>query len=288
MNNGDAAITILIVDDHALVREGLREILQSQDDIHVVGEAADSVTTVALAAERQPDIVLLDVEIPGGGVTATVAQIRARSPRSRVIILSMYEGPQLVQALLDAGIRGYLLKSIHWQELVVGIRAVCADDDRIVLGVSRESLSYVQQGPAPGKLSDRERDVLDLVAQALSNSQIAARLHLTEATVKRHLRNVFVKLGAVSRLDAVNKARQRQETDDLAAASRLERTGYRRLSSSLQAAYAADHSSMQSEQNSAELATSHHFPHMWHQLVMPPLGTPSPCVPSVMLALHRG
>jgi DNA-binding NarL/FixJ family response regulator len=229
MNNDDSGTTILIVDDHALVREGLREILETQQDMHVVGEAADSDTTVTLAAEQQPDIVLLDVEIPGSEVTATVAQIRDRSPGSRVIILSMYEGPQLVQALIDAGIRGYLLKSIHWQELVVAIRAVRADNNRIVLGVSKESLRVVQQGPAPGNLSARELEVLNLAAQALSNSQIAARLHLTEATVKRHLRNVFVKLGAVSRLDAVNKARQWQRSNDPTAARRLGPPGYRRL-----------------------------------------------------------
>jgi DNA-binding NarL/FixJ family response regulator len=245
MNNNDPGTTILIVDDHALVREGLREILETQQDMHVVGEAADSDTTVTLAAEQQPDIILLDVEIPGSEVTATVAQIRDRSPRSRVIILSMYEGPQLVQALIDAGIRGYLLKSIHWQELVVAIRAVCADNDRIVLGVSKESLRDVQQGPAPGNLSARELEVLNLAAQALSNSQIATRLHLTEATVKRHLRNVFVKLGAVSRLDAVNKARQWQQNKDPAAARRLGPPGYRRLSSSPRAAYVAAHSLMQ-------------------------------------------
>ena len=210
MTSEDDRTTILIVDDHALVREGLREILETRDDMRVVGEAADSTATVTLAAERQPDVVLLDIDIPGGEVTATVRQIRECSPRSRVIILSMYEGPQLVQALLAAGIRGYLLKSIHWEELVVAIRAIRTDDDRIILGVSRESLRYAQQGPSAGLLSAREYEVIDLVGQALSNGQIASRLGLTEATVKRHLRNIFVKLGAVSRLDAVNKAKERQ------------------------------------------------------------------------------
>jgi DNA-binding NarL/FixJ family response regulator len=204
-------IAIVIVDDHALFRDGLREILQTQRDMVVVGEAGNSASAVALAADKQPDIVLLDVEIPGAEVTDTVSQIRARSPRSRVLILSMHEGPQLVQALLAAGIRGYLLKSVRWQELAVAIRAVHSDGDRVVLGVSRESLARVPQGPSPGTLSARELEVLDLVAQALSNSQIAFRLNLTEATVKRHLRNVFVKLGAVSRLDAVNKAREWQQ-----------------------------------------------------------------------------
>lgn len=210
MNDAEDRITILLVDDHALVREGLREILETQSDMRVVGEARDSASTMALAAEKQPDIVLLDIEIPGGEVTVTVKEIRKRSPESRVIILSMYEGPQLVQALLAAGIRGYLLKSIHWQELVVAIRAVRADSDRMVLGVSRESLSSVHHGSSPETLSARELEVLDLVAQAHSNSQIASVLQLSEATVKRHLRNIFVKLGAVSRLDAVNKAKEWQ------------------------------------------------------------------------------
>jgi DNA-binding NarL/FixJ family response regulator len=210
MSDENDRITILLVDDHALVREGLREILQMQGDMRVVGEAENCAAAVAVAVAEQPDIVLLDIEIPGDEVVTTVSRLRDHSSASRVIILSMYEGPQLVQALLAADIRGYLLKSIHWQELVAAIRAVYADSDRIVLGVSRESLRYVQQGPSPESLSARELEVLDLVAQAFSNGQIAARLHLTEATVKRHLRNIFVKLGAVSRLDAVNKAKERQ------------------------------------------------------------------------------
>lgn len=212
MSKDASATTILLVDDHVLVREGLRAILETQPDLHVVGEAADGATTLTLAAELRPDIVLLDVEIPGSEVTATVAQIRDRSPKSRIIIVSMYEGPQLVQSLIEVGIRGYLLKSVHWQELVVAIRAVRDDNDRVILGVSRESLRDAPQESAPGDLSARELEVLNLAAQALSNSQIAARLHLTEATVKRHLRNVFAKLGAVSRIDAVNKARQWQQS----------------------------------------------------------------------------
>jgi DNA-binding NarL/FixJ family response regulator len=220
MNDEDDRITILLVDDHSLVREGLREILETQRDMRIVGEAGDSDSTVALAAAEHPDIVLLDVEIPGSDVTITVNQIRERSPSSRVIILSMYEGPRLVQALLAVGIRGYLLKSIHWEELVAAIRAVRADSDRIVLGVSRESLGYIQSGPSPGTLSARELEVLDLVAQALSNGQIASRLQLTEATVKRHLRNIFVKLGAVSRLDAVNKTKKWQRSQPVAVPRR--------------------------------------------------------------------
>lgn len=204
-------ITILIVDDHALVRQGVRRLLETQQDVRVVGEAGQADAAVALAAATEPDIVLLDVEIPGSEVTETVRRIGENSPRSRIIILSMHEGPDLVQATLAAGIRAYLLKSVHWQELVVAIRAVHADGDRVILGVSQESLQAARPRPEPGKLSDREREVLGLVAQALSNNQIASRLGLTEATVKRHLRNIFTKLGAVSRLDAVNKAKEQQQ-----------------------------------------------------------------------------
>jgi DNA-binding NarL/FixJ family response regulator len=205
MTQPNDRISILIVDDHALVREGVREILETQDDMTVVGEAGDSASAIALVAEKHPNVVLLDVEIPGEDVTATVARIRSLSPDTQVIILSMYDGPQLLRSLLAAGVRGYLLKSVHRQELVAAVRSANSDDGRIVLAVSRESLAQAQE-PSTGPLSAREREVLELTAQALSNTQIASRLNLTEATVKRHLRNIFVKLGAVSRIDAVNKA----------------------------------------------------------------------------------
>jgi DNA-binding NarL/FixJ family response regulator len=228
MTAQDEPITILIVDDHTLVREGLREILKTQADLRVVGEAADSAATVALAEKERPDIVLLDIEIPGSDVATTVREIRGRSPGSRVIILSMHEGPELLRALLAAGIRGYLLKSVHWEELVVVIRAVHSDGNRVILGVSQESLRHVGQEPFPDPLSAREREVLDLVAQALSNSQIASSLHLTEATVKRHLVNIFSKLGAVSRLDAVNKATALRGREPVtAAASTTGHAGHR-------------------------------------------------------------
>ncbi|WP_214103854.1 response regulator [Acrocarpospora catenulata] len=199
-------INIVIVDDHALFREGLREILESQEDLHVVGEAGDSYAAVAVVARERPDIVLLDVEMPGEEVTDTVTRMRSASPRSQILILSMYDGPQLLRQLLAKGIRGYLLKSVHWQELVAAVRSVHNETDRVVLSVSRESLAKLEQSPTAATLTDREREILELAADALSNHQIATRLTLTEATIKRHLRNVFAKLGAVSRIDAVNKA----------------------------------------------------------------------------------
>ncbi|MGW5264876.1 response regulator transcription factor [Microbispora sp. NPDC004025] len=199
-------ITIAVIDDHALFREGLREILEAQDDFEVVGEAGDSGGAVALVERERPDVVLLDVEIPGDDATQTVARMRQISPESQIIILSMYDGPQLLSRLLAAGIRGYLLKSVHRQELVSAVRSVRAEPDRLVLAVSRDSFAQVQGGGSKVVLTDREREILELAAQALSNYQIATRLTLTEATIKRHLHNIFTKLGAVSRIDAVNKA----------------------------------------------------------------------------------
>jgi DNA-binding NarL/FixJ family response regulator len=198
-------ITVVLVDDHVLMREGLREILETQPDIAVVGEAGDSATAVEVVVAHQPRVVLLDVEIPGDEVTTTVGRLHELAPRTEIIILSMYDGPHLLQRLLALGIRGYLLKSVTRQELVAAVRNACADDGRIILSVSRRSLAQVPAATT-GALSRRELDVLELAAQAMSNAQIAARLYLTEATVKRHLSNIFAKLGAVSRIDAVNKA----------------------------------------------------------------------------------
>jgi|SRR5579875_2845668 len=201
----EQAIKVVLVDDHVLVRQGLREILRPEDDIEVVGEAGDSESAVTEVRDKQPHIVLLDVEIPGDEVTTTVRRMRTLAPDTSVIVLSMYDGPMLLQELLALGIKGYLLKSITRHELIAAIRSARDDQARILLSVSRASLAQVG-GPSGSVLSERERTVLQLVAQAMSNAQVASQLSLTEATVKRHLRNIFAKLGAVSRIDAVNKA----------------------------------------------------------------------------------
>lgn len=197
-------IRILVVDDHALVREGLREILVTEKYFQVVGEAADSESTLESVVALLPDIVLLDVEIPGSDVTTTVQRIKTASPETGIIILSMHEEPQLVQSLIALGIRGYLHKSVSRLGLIAAIWSASANDDRIVVSVSPHSI--VSQRADIIELSERERAVLQLVAYAMSNAQIGRKLSLSEATVKRHLRNIFVKLDAVSRIDAVNKA----------------------------------------------------------------------------------
>lgn len=205
MAPGGDPVRVLIVDDHVIVREGLREILESSEDIEVVGDVGDGTSAVSLATEKRPDIVVLDVEIPGDDATVTVDRIQRLIPDAKIVILSMHEDPPLLQSLLAAGVRGYLAKSICRDDLVSAIRSVYAEDGQVVLKVSAASLACAV-GPSSNVLSQRERDVLELTAQALSNAQIAARLNIREATVKRHMRNIFIKLDAVSRIDAVNKA----------------------------------------------------------------------------------
>lgn len=201
----DRHTTVLVVDDHELIRRGVRGMLEREPDLAVVAEAGDSVTAVEAAAVLKPDVVLLDVEIPGGAVVDTVRGIKAGSPQSAVVILSMFEGPGLVKELLDVGIQGFLLKGVPRLELLTALRSVVRDREHVVLGVSRESLDYAT-GRRDEVLSPRELEVLAATAEGLSNAQIANRLSLAETTVKRHLRNIFGKLGAVSRIDAVNKA----------------------------------------------------------------------------------
>jgi DNA-binding NarL/FixJ family response regulator len=204
-SSGTGRTTVLVVDDHELIRRGVREMLVAEPDLDLVGEAGDSFAAVKIATAVRPDVVLLDVEIPGGAAVDTVRGIKAGSPGTAVVILSMFEGPDLLKQLLDVGIQGYLLKSVAGQELLTTVRAVARDREYVMLGVSRESLDYIS-GRRDELLSPRELEVLASTAEGLSNAQIAARLSLAETTVKRHLRNIFGKLGAVSRIDAVNKA----------------------------------------------------------------------------------
>lgn len=207
----DGPVTrVMLVDDHAILRDGLREILEAEPDLRVVAEASNSDQAVALSAAYHPDVVVLDVDIPGDSVTVTLGRILAATPRASVLILSVYDEPHTVRQLLDRGIRGYLLKSVNRHDFVAAVRGVHRDPERIVLSISRDSLRQVNGG-SPGLLSEREREVMALVAGAMSNAQIARRLNITEGTVKRHLRNIFTKLGAVSRIDAVNKAADMQQ-----------------------------------------------------------------------------
>ncbi|EIV93560.1 response regulator transcription factor [Frankia sp. QA3] len=200
----DRPFSIVVADDHVLFRDGLCELL-NVDDLVVTGAVGSAYELFTLIRRNPPDLVLLDVEIPGEDVIATVEKLAADFPKVRILILSMYDDPRVVWRLLSLGVHGYLLKTVSRVDLLSAVRAVRDDDARIILSISRESLSTMPTRPS-GRLSAREQEIIVLVSQAMSNAQIARRLAITEGTVKRHLRNIYRKLGAVSRIDAVNKA----------------------------------------------------------------------------------
>ncbi|WP_336087587.1 response regulator transcription factor [Nocardia sp. SSK8] len=196
-------IRILVADDHTLLREALCELLAAEPDLDVVAQAGTGPATLALAAEHRPDVLLLDLEMPGSDPPDTVRRLLAQDPALRVIVLSMHDGGHLVRQLLSLGVRGYLHKGTGRHTLTAAIRQSVDDHaPAVTLSVSPSSLLTTPEDP----LSTREHEILTLVAEARNNRQIATALGITEATVKRHLRNIFAKLEAVSRLDAVNRA----------------------------------------------------------------------------------
>ncbi|MFD9378003.1 response regulator [Streptomyces sp. NPDC059999] len=202
-------IRILMADDHTLLRDALAELLDAEEDFDVVAVAGDAAETVRLTAELRPHVVLLDIEMPGNeDPAATVRHLRRAAPEARIMVLTMHDDPVLVQTLLPLGIRGFLHKTVSHQSLAGTVRDVCAGGSRVTISLSARSLA----APAPsdtGLLSVRETQVMELAAGGLSNYRIARRLDIAEGTVKRHMRNIFDKLDAGSRVEAANKAVQR-------------------------------------------------------------------------------
>ncbi len=196
---------IVVADDHTLFRQGLVEILSHEPDFDLVGDGASGPDAVLLAEEHQPAVCLLDVEMPGEGPVATIRSIRAVSPATRVVVLSMHASIDLVQELTSSGASAYLSKNVGREELCAGIRSVIADGHMVMWYVPRQAMPAPAEAGAT-KLTDRELEILKLVSGALSNAQIAAELFVSEATVKRHLTRMYAKLHARSRLDAVHRA----------------------------------------------------------------------------------
>jgi len=198
-------IKVLLVDDHALFREGVVEIIAAEDHMKVVGEAENGSEAIALAGRERPNVVLLDVEMPVMGAEGAIEGIRRVSPDSKVLVLTMHDEPRLVRRLLGLGADAYIVKSASREALLAAVRTVHGTEDRVVLSVSRSTASRLE-GSERDNLSVRELEVLLLVARAMSNSQIASHLHISEATIKRHLTNIYAKLGVASRADAAKKA----------------------------------------------------------------------------------
>jgi DNA-binding NarL/FixJ family response regulator len=199
-------LRLVLVDDHRLFRESLGALLGVHEGIEVVAEGADGEDAVRLARQHRPDVLLLDVEMPGQSVLTSLVEVRSASPATRIVILTMHENTTLARQLLLRGASAYLIKTIGHHELVAAIRAATErGPDMVTLSVSRSGLAGLAASGAP-VLSDRELEVLTLVSRARSNAAIARELGISEGTVKRHLSNINVKLGATSRLDAVRRA----------------------------------------------------------------------------------
>ncbi|MEV6393247.1 response regulator transcription factor [Streptomyces sp. NPDC051907] len=208
----EQTITLIVVDDHPVVRDGLRGMFASSPGFEVLGEAANGEEGVELAARLDPDVVLMDLRMPGGGGVAAIAELTRRGARSKVLVLTTYDTDSNTLPAIEAGATGYLLKDAPRDELFTAVRA--AAEGRTVLSpaVASRLVSRVRTPAAPGseQLSAREREVLELVAKGTSNRAIAAELFISEATVKTHLTHIFGKLGAKDRAAAVAVAYDRK------------------------------------------------------------------------------
>ncbi|MCX4970379.1 response regulator transcription factor [Streptomyces sp. NBC_00654] len=207
--------TVLIADDQPLQRFGFRMLLESQDDMTVVGEASNGTEALHLIAQHHPDVALMDIRMPGlDGIETTRRVIRSGTP-TRVLIVTTFDLDEYAYDGLRAGASGFLVKDALPEELLSGIRAVAVGDAVVAPSLTRRLLdTYVQHLPAsPGdptatdrriaSLTDREREILTVIGQGWSNTEIAARLHLAESTVKTHVTRILAKTGARDRVQAV-------------------------------------------------------------------------------------
>ncbi len=204
---------VLLVDDEQLVRAGFRLILESEQDIDVVGEAGDGAEAFRLTKELDPDVVLMDIQMPGTNGLEATRQIAAlgRKETSRVLILTTFEVDEYVYEALRAGASGFLLKRTPAADLLAGIRVVAGGEALLAPSVTRRLIDQFAQrlpakridAPALEEVTEREREVLELMAHGLSNAEIAERLVLSEGTVKTHVKRIFMKLDLHDRAQAV-------------------------------------------------------------------------------------
>lgn len=200
-------IRVVVADDHPIVRAGIVALLQDADDVEVVGQASDGEAAVAIALSQRPDVVLMDLRMPGLNGDAATARILAREPRIRVLILTTYESDDQILAAIEAGAAGYLLKAAPESEILAGLRATARGETALAPSAAAALVRRTTGKPSTGpSLSPRELEVLQLVAQGNSNPAIGRTLFLSETTVKTHLGHVFEKLGVNDRTRAVTRA----------------------------------------------------------------------------------
>ncbi len=207
-------LTVIIADDHQFFRDGVRALLDAQLDMECVGEAATGEEAVRLSAEVQPDVVLMDMQMPGmSGVEAT-RQILRSSPQIRILMVTMFEDDHLVFAAMRAGARGYLLKGARHEDMARAIRAVGSGDAIFSPGIAAKLVDYfaaLQPGHSPQvfpELSSREREILQLLAQGYKNAEIADRLVVSPKTVRNYVSNIISKLQVADRAQAILRAKE--------------------------------------------------------------------------------
>jgi len=210
-------IGVVLVDDHAVVREGIRSFLELQEGIEVVGEASDGAEAVRLAEELRPDVILMDLVMPRLDGVGAMRELRRRMPEIRVIVLTSFSDDERLLPAIQAGAAGYLLKDVQPRELARAVRAAHAGEALLDPGVAARVVEAVAQRPGEDpdeRLTAREREVLELLGRGLPNKLIARELGVAEKTVKTHVSNVLAKLGVADRTQAaLYAARARVERD---------------------------------------------------------------------------
>jgi DNA-binding NarL/FixJ family response regulator len=206
-------LRVMIADDHPVFRGGLRALLATDPDLDVVAEAADGAEAIGLTASEQPDVVLMDLHMPDIDGVAATREILLANPQVAVLVLTMFDDDDSVFAAMRAGARGYLLKGTNQADVVRAVHAVGTGGAVFGPAVAQRVLEFFAHGEtrqvvAFPQLTDREREVLDLVAQGLPNSRIAGRLFISEKTVRNHVSNIFTKLAVADRAQAVVRARE--------------------------------------------------------------------------------
>ncbi|MEU6993432.1 response regulator transcription factor [Streptomyces sp. NPDC046465] len=199
-------IRIVLADDHPVVREGLRAMIGAEPDLEVVAEASSGPRAEALAAELRPDIVLMDLRMPGGSGVESIERMAATGLACRVIVLTTYETDRDILRAVEAGAAGYLLKDLARSELADAVRAAARGETVLAPSVAARLVDQLRNRPARPRLSERETAVLRLVAEGCTNAEIGRRLYVAESTVKTHLLRIFGKLDVDDRTAAVTTA----------------------------------------------------------------------------------